>query len=203
MAIIRDLHESRGEFPNDCVIGKCLEYLGERHHPELPAFAQRYQHDANERIWRSALRALACYMGINPREHAGELVRRREWDELPGAVRTFVLADQLDGEVRNGGFLQYFSNPSGEYYKEALEALREVGAVHSLDILSRAVERFGASGPSRDRDARNDQLAKLMDGANDRPFDDLDEQWYEDPDRLEAKLMTFAMLHARAFGAAI
>lgn len=58
---------------------------------------------------------------------------------LPRGLRATLTLMQLDSEVRNGGFYQYFTNSSGQFAKEALEDLHLIGARQYADLLERAV----------------------------------------------------------------
>ena len=46
---------------------------------------------------------------------------------------------QLEAEVNNGGFHQFFSNSAGEYVRETIDALTQIGAHKTRELLERAV----------------------------------------------------------------
>jgi hypothetical protein len=64
----------------------------------------------------------------------------------------------LDAEINNGGFHQYFFNSAGDDSKAALDALNLVGAQRIASILEMAVSLFGLDGPSSDQVSRQNQL---------------------------------------------
>lgn len=92
------------------------------------------------------------------------------------------LVEALRGEVRNGGFEQYFTNSSGDDVHEVLAALDRIGADITARIVRRACAKFPTGHPARDADERRDQLDQLyrrgMFAVEDRDFyrrdDDLD-----------------------------
>src|SRR5215510_3585447 len=55
--------------------------------------------------------------------------------------QTYYLVCMLQGEVYNGGVVQFFDNSSGDFYGETLDALMELGAVRcqALFLASRQV----------------------------------------------------------------
>src|SRR5262245_35653389 len=49
--------------------------------------------------------------------------------------QTYYLVCVLQGEVFNGGIGQFFDNSSGDFYRETLEALQELGATRCHALL--------------------------------------------------------------------
>ncbi|PTT75777.1 hypothetical protein DBR42_28250 [Pelomonas sp. HMWF004] len=60
------------------------------------------------------------------------------FDALARGDQLYYLVSVLSGEVHNGGFAQFFSNSSGNRYQETVEALVELGALETLELLQRA-----------------------------------------------------------------
>jgi len=96
--------------------------------------------------------------------------------------------EELDGEVNNGGFAQYFFNSSGNHWKDALSGLAAIGATKHHKIMAEAIEKFGQSMPSSARDVRDSQLSKIVRKQED-PFNEQDTAWYKTEDELLARLM--------------
>jgi len=97
--------------------------------------------------------------------------------ELSHPATVIYLAQVLDGEVINGGMSQFFSNSSGQYAHEALEALVEIGASVIAGFLERAIRTFPSGCVARDRAERNRYLAD-HEQANREFWDLLDEEYY-------------------------
>lgn len=79
---------------------------------------------------------------------------------LPFAEISRVI-DQLEVEINNGGFDQYFYNSPGGDAHIALEALTLIGAHHTAAILKDAMARFPGGAPAIERNARQAQLAEI------------------------------------------
>ena len=85
-------------------------------------------------------------------------------------------------EVCNGGFHQFFSNPTGVLAPEAIRGFEFIGMSEAARIVAKAVERLGAPYP-RDQQKRNEALAALGRGTDSEeeegPFPDLDQEFYK------------------------
>ena len=88
----------------------------------------------------------------------------------------------LEDEVNNGGFHQYFYNSAGDNTAETIQALEKIGALKIADILRRAAGRFPDGMPPKERFTRQDVL--LKDFPDTQVFRDLDEEFYDYPDNL-------------------
>jgi hypothetical protein len=92
------------------------------------------------------------------------------------------LIDELEAEVNNGGIHQYFYNSAGDNTAETIQALEAIGALRMADIMRRAAGRFPGGAPPKERLARQDVLLDYF--ANIEVFQDLDDEFYEYPDKL-------------------
>ena len=97
----------------------------------------------------------------------------------------------LNGEIINGGIIQFFDNSSGEYYLYAELGLIRIGANNSLAILRAAKkEIFGESEVPKDHDKR----AAIMRNINcDDALDKMDDEYYKDLDDIGNKIDSFAI----------
>lgn len=109
------------------------------------------------------------------------------YDSLAPPERIVFEVSALQAEVNNGGFHQFFFNSEADRVPEIIEALLAIGASTVAGIVQEACSQFPADGPSRDRDARQEQLEQLGD---DR-FADLDERFYAYPDPLTQLLVAY------------
>ncbi len=83
----------------------------------------------------------------------------------------------LDSEVSNGGFHQFFTNPTGDNWHEILHSLKTIGATNTVRIFERALSVFPNNAPSKDRSERWQELARAGDQARAR-LHALDQQYY-------------------------
>jgi hypothetical protein len=102
---------------------------------------------------------------------------------------------QLDAEVRNGGFSQYYFNSSGELAAYAVEAAKAVGASKLAGIIQKANALFGKEGPETDRGKRMEQLSKI----NLSALEELDQQYYKCSEHLSELLPRFVATNPAAF----
>jgi hypothetical protein len=113
--------------------------------------------------------------------------------------QTYFALGCLVGEVFNGGFHQFFSSHSGEYYGVAVNGLIELEAMRSHQLLTQAKEvLFGNQAVPVDFAERNHLLRAIED--NDvaysrigKQLDDLDKQFWAEPDQLSNRCSRFAV----------
>ena len=92
--------------------------------------------------------------------------------------QVFLRVWNLEAEVNNGGFAQFFENSAGDYAVGTPDALRAVGAPEMAVLAERAMQPFGPSGPPADRDARAKAIQALPASAREL-WDQLDDQFYK------------------------
>jgi hypothetical protein len=85
------------------------------------------------------------------------------YSELSERERTVFNVSWLDTEVNNGGFHQFFWNPSGDRTSDTLRSLAMIGAEYTKSLLQRACEAFPAGQLEVDQRARHVQLDQLSD----------------------------------------
>jgi hypothetical protein len=88
-----------------------------------------------------------------------------------------ALVEGVEGEVNNGGFDQFFFNSSGDYAKETIDALKQIGAHQTAEIVQRACERFPLGSPPTDISLRRTLMLESVSPDADA-FIDLDERFY-------------------------
>ncbi len=85
-------------------------------------------------------------------------VTRLERLTLPAA--TIFLVGVFEGEVSKGGFRQFLGDTSGNFTAETLQALREVGAHVSVELLEKVLAPFPGAILTVDRAQRLDLIAQ-------------------------------------------
>jgi hypothetical protein len=83
------------------------------------------------------------------------------------------------GQVTNGGFHQFLANSSGDYTPETAQALRQVGALISSELLEQALTLFPGRRVPREQ---SDRLRLLfpIGGRVKQLLDDLDHRAYRE-----------------------
>jgi hypothetical protein len=111
---------------------------------------------------------------------------------LSPSERIFVLIWELEAEVNNGGFHQFFFNSAGDHAAGTAGALRRIGAQRAAYIVERATSLF-PDGPPADRSVRQDVLEEVDPDL--ALFEELDSEFYEYPDDLTTLLYEFVVEH--------
>jgi hypothetical protein len=106
--------------------------------------------------------------------------------DLSAPERVFICIWQLESEINNGGFHQYYFNSAGDLAIEAPSALEAIGAPLSAEIVRGANAVF-PGGPSPDRDAREESL----EGISDDEFEQFDDRFLEYQEDLSFLLYTY------------
>ena len=105
------------------------------------------------------------------------------WNEMTAPQLTFYYNQDLEREINNGGFNQYFINSSGDNAHEAVRSLKEIGATKTADLLLQAIDQFPNKIVSKDRDERTRLVEQIEETANE-VWDDLDQKFYKYEDDL-------------------
>ena len=104
-----------------------------------------------------------------------------QFDTLTEAEKTFFFIDWLNMQVHNGGWHQWYHNwPANERRQridQTIDALQEIGAIDTILLLQRAVERLDAGGAPDD-----EMLGELNEDLWDQPDDltSLTQDWADD-----------------------
>ncbi|GEN65965.1 DMP19 family protein [Chryseobacterium rhizosphaerae] len=102
---------------------------------------------------------------------------------LPAYLQITYLTVVLENQVLNGGFHQYFANGYGQFAKETVEALIEIGAFKKSNLLDKAlhiVQDENMNDVEFRKELLNKTLKKLFvtDDLYD-PLESLDDLYYD------------------------
>ena len=121
-------------------------------------------------------------MELIERLPAHKLCRRYINRELDADIETeefdnIMCAVELDTEVINGGFNQYFYNSDGERAERAENTFVKLGAMQVADVVKRAIKQYVAN---RDKlhSIWNGTTEGFSYGYKEKLFDTLDEEYY-------------------------
>lgn len=104
-------------------------------------------------------------------------------DRLTEPQKIFYFNQNLEREINNGGFNQYFYNSSGDFAHDTIISLRTIGADKTADILQKAIDQFPNSTVSKDRAKRQEVLEQIEEAANE-VWEQLDQTFYKYEDDL-------------------
>ena len=113
-----------------------------------------------------------------------------ELDRLTEPQKNFYFNQELEREVNNGGFNQYFSNSSGEFAHKTILSLKLIGADKTADILQNAIDQFPDKSVPKDRDERQEILEKIQENANEI-WDKLDQKFFAYEDDLNSLIIEY------------
>ena len=116
---------------------------------------------------------------------------------LPQKVFTAIW--EVESEVNNGGFSQYFSNDSAESASFVVEALGKIGAPKTADICRRAIMAAFPSGlPSTAEAIRS--LADAFSEEVREQLEPLDQEFFAYPHNLTDLLFAYVSAYPEEFG---
>ncbi len=87
---------------------------------------------------------------------------RPKVDKLPDGIRQVRLITAFETELCMSGMDTWLERHDGNWAPETVAALREIGAVRSAEVVSRALSVFPGGAPPRDAEEREDLLAALL-----------------------------------------
>jgi len=120
---------------------------------------------------------------------------RVDYEELLAAERVFLLIWELESEVNNGGFHQYFYNSSGALAPNIVDALKTIGAEATADIVQRAINAVVGTMTSWSDDAGRQAGLNRLSPETRRVLEDLDQQYYACPEDLTPLLYNYVAGH--------
>ncbi len=105
-----------------------------------------------------------------------------ELENLTEPQKQFYFIQNLEREVNNGGFEQYFSNSSGDNAHETILALVSIGALKTVNILQQAINEFPDHKVPVDRDKRQEMMEHMENA--EAVWDILDQRFFKYDDDL-------------------
>lgn len=107
---------------------------------------------------------------------------------------------ELEAEINNGGFNQYYFNSSGQFAKLTPDALRLVGAVKFSELVSKANKIFETENKkiTKNQDGTLDGFSKSYE---DNPLNKFDDEFYKlyKTENLEQLQIAFIRKHKAEF----
>jgi len=113
-----------------------------------------------------------------------------DYDKLTEPQKLFYLNQNLEREINNGGFNQYFCNSSGDNAHETILSLKAIGADKTADILQKAIDQFPDKKVPKDRDERTEIVGQIEEVA-DEVWEELDQAFYNYEDDLNTLNIEF------------
>lgn len=119
-------------------------------------------------------------------------------EKLTEQQRNFYYNQNLEREVNNGGFKQYFYNSSGDFAHETVESLNLIRAAKTASILQRAIDQFPDRTVQKDRIERQTTLESIEQSAAE-VWEELDQIFFNYEDNLNALNIEYVRLNKGKF----
>lgn len=115
--------------------------------------------------------------------------------------RVFYITQNLEMEVNNGGFSQFFCNTDGMFVNELVSSFEKIGSIRTAEICKKAVSIFGNATPI-DIDDIQDILNtddEELEEKNSRLLNECDMEFYEYEEDLEELNYQFVIKNKKSF----
>ncbi|MCG1036095.1 DMP19 family protein [Polaribacter sargassicola] len=130
---------------------------------------------------------------LNKKSEYGEKI-----EKLNSSQQTFLFVENLEREINNGGFNQFYFNSSGDFCLETVNALLEIGAKKTAEIVKKANSEFKEEIVTKDRTKRQNQLELIKKNAEDN-WSKYNSEFYEYQDNLTELLIVFVIKNKSDF----
>jgi len=119
-------------------------------------------------------------------------------EKLNSSQQTFLFIKNLEREINNGGFNQFYFNSSGDYSQETVNALFEIGANKTAEIVKKANSEFENGTIPKNSIERRNKL-ELIKEKSEENWNKCDSQFYEFQDNLAELLIVFVTKNKQDF----
>lgn len=119
-------------------------------------------------------------------------------DKLNESQKTFIIIENLEREINNGGFNQFYFNSSGDFSHETIDALIKIGANKTAEIVTKANSQFPDNKVPKDRTERQEILEQIEEKANEI-WETCDNDFYKYEDKIGGLLIEFVKANKTDF----
>lgn len=114
----------------------------------------------------------------------------QEIERLTESQKTVLIVENLEREINNGGFNQFFFNSSGQFAQETVTALRSIKAFETADIVSKSISVWPNQEVPKDWTKRQEILEAISEQA-DVVWNECDEEFYKYQDNIVTLLLEY------------
>jgi Domain of unknown function (DUF4375) len=122
---------------------------------------------------------------------------RLDFDEQTEPQKVFSAIWELESQINNGGFDQFFRNSETAVIMFAPVALMKIGAASCSRIVERAIALVAPLPPTPE--GRASAVNASLEGGQE-VFDELDSEFFAYPDNLTELLFDYVCKHPESFG---
>lgn len=136
---------------------------------------------------------MAIDVYLNKKSNYGE-----KMEGLSESQKKFLIIENLEREINNGGFNQFYFNSSGDYSNETVNALITIKAHKTAEIVKLANAQFFDSSVPKDRFERQ-KIVETIDGSTADIWEKCDQDFYKYEDNIEVLLIEFVKTNSMDF----
>lgn len=111
-------------------------------------------------------------------------------ERLNASQKTVIFVGNLEREINNGGFHQFFFNSSGHFTHETVEALKAIKAFKTAGIVTKSISVWSNQAVPKDRLKRQDILEQIEERAE-PIWNECDQEFYKYEDDILALLLDY------------
>ena len=119
-------------------------------------------------------------------------------DLLTDPQKNFFYNQNLEREINNGGFNQFYFNSTGDFAHETIKSLKSIGAIKTAEIVEKANDQFPDKKVPKDRTTRQGIIAQIEDKAN-VIWEELDQKFFAYEDDLNSLNMDYIKKNKSGF----
>lgn len=128
-----------------------------------------------------------------------EKIEKYGIENLTNEEKWFYAVYELDNEVNNGGYLQYFDNSSGDLAYLIIDALQTIGSKKVLESTKSALDIYGKM-PSKDREERMNEITTITNDYENNLWDECDSFFYDiEDENIESLLIDYVASNNKKF----
>lgn len=117
---------------------------------------------------------------------------------LNESQKVLLIIENLEREINNGGFHQFYWNSSGNHANETVDALTRIGATKTAEIVIKANSEFRNGTVPIDRFERQNELELIEEKAEEN-WNECNLKFYDYQDNLTELLITFVLKNKTDF----
>jgi len=121
-----------------------------------------------------------------------------KFEKLNHIEKIPALIWELESEINNGGFNQYFVNSSGDHSQLTFQILEKIGALKTKDILYKAFAFFPDHNPYENREKRWEQMEDWTEETEEK-LNNLDDEFYKYEENIHKLLYDYCIAHKDEF----
>lgn len=111
-------------------------------------------------------------------------------EKLNESQKTVLFVENLEREINNGGFNQFFFNSSGNFTHETIIALKTIKAFKTSDIVAKAISVWPNQNVPKNR-AKRQYILEEIEGQANPVWNECDEEFYKYPDNIVTLLLDY------------